>query len=356
MATYADVANVAGCSMTTVSHVLNGTRTVAPETRRRVECAMEQVGYRRRVTRRGGVPIHSPAVGLTLPLCSNPYYSELLQGVEQELTRAGRMLVVAETHDDPETERRAVANLQAHRIGSLVMAPTAGWLDRSAPLLAESRTPFVLVDRLVPGDFDQIGVENEPGSQALVEHLLALGHRKIGMIGGLPGVSTTREREIGYLRAHQLRKVQVDRSLIKCGESSMDGGRRAMLRLLDHGEPPTAVFIANNAMTVGALTTLEERGISVPDRMAVVAFDDLEWSRLIRPGLTVAAQPCYAMGARAVQMLLRRLSDPTLESSSQRLPASIEHRASCGCGRPGSDAPQADGRPPTRYRALSARC
>ena len=332
MATMTDVADVAGCSTTTVSHVLNGTRTVSAGTRRRVESAIEQIGYRRRVTRPGHAPRHLSAVGLTLPIGSNPYLAEVVQGVEQELARAGWVLVVVDTHDDPEIERRAVASLLAHRIEAFVMAPTANWSERSLPLLRERGTPFVLVDRMVEGDFDQIGVENEPGSRVLVEHLLAMGHRKVGLLTGLPGVSTTAEREIGYLRAHRLRHVEVDRSLTECGESTVEGGRRAMLRLLARPVPPTAVFAANNAMTIGALTALAERKVRVPDDMAVVAFDDFEWSKLITPALTVAAQPCHAMGARAVQLLLRKFADPSAAPQSLRMPASIEHRASCGCG------------------------
>ncbi|WP_051580753.1 LacI family DNA-binding transcriptional regulator [Pseudonocardia acaciae] len=331
MATMSEVAEAAGCSITTVSHVLNGTRTVAAETRRQVERAMAELGYRRRVTRPGQMPRNLTAVGLTLSGVSNPYFSDLVQGVEQELARAGRVLVLTDTHDDPETEWRAVASLLAHRIEALVMAPTAGWAERAWPLLHERKVPFVLVDRMVPEDVDQVGVENEPGSCVLVEHLLRLGHRRIGMISGLSGLSTTSEREAGYRRAHRRRRATVDEALIVCGESSVDGGRRAMARLLERPMPPTAVFSGNNAMTVGALTTLERRGVRVPHDVAMVAFDDFEWSPLVRPRLTAAAQPCHAMGARAVQLLMRRLAEPDLPPSTVRIPASIEHRDSCGC-------------------------
>ncbi|MDT7672835.1 MAG: LacI family transcriptional regulator [Pseudonocardiales bacterium] len=333
MATMSEVADAAGCSTTTVSHVLNGTRTVAAETRRRVEQAVSQLGYHRRITRPGHAPRNLTAVGLTLSGLSNPYFSDLVQGVERELARAGRVLVLADTHDDPETERRAVASLLKHRIEALVMAPTAGWTRRTWPLLRERRVPFVLVDRIVDADVDQVGVENEPGACVLVEHLLSLGHRRVGMIAGLPGLSTTVEREIGYRRAHQRRRVEVDPSLIVCGDSSLDGGRRAALRLLDRADPPTALFSGNNAMTVGALTALEDRDVAVPGDMAVVAFDDFEFSPLVRPRLTAAAQPCHAMGARAVQLLLRRLTSPGLPAQTVRIPASIEHRDSCGCER-----------------------
>jgi LacI family transcriptional regulator len=246
------------------------------------------------------------------------------------------VLVLADTHDDPETERRAVASLLKHRLEALVMAPTAGWARRTYPLLRERGVPFVLVDRIVDADVDQVGVENEPGACVLVEHLLSLGHRRIGMVTGLPGLSTSVEREVGYRRAHQRRRVEVDPSLLVCGESSVDGGRRAVYRLLDRPEPPTALFTANNAMTLGALTALENRGVAVPGDMAVVAFDDFEFSPLVRPRLTTAAQPCHAMGARAIQLLLRRLAEPDLPAQTVRIPASIEHRESCGCGRAAS--------------------
>jgi LacI family transcriptional regulator len=331
MATMSEVAKAAGCSTTTVSHVLNGTRTVAAGTRRKVERAMAELGYRRTVTRPGQVPRNLMAVGLTLSGASNPYFSDLVQGVEQELTRTGRVLVLADTHDDPETERRVVASLLAHRIEALVMAPTAGWGRCTWPLLHERRVPFVLVDRVVPEHVDQVGVENEPGSCVLVEHLLRLGHRRVAMITGLPGLSTTDERVAGYRRAHRRRGITVDETLIVRGGSSLDGGRHAMAQLLDRPMPPTAVFSGNNAMTVGALTTLERRGVRVPHDVAMVAFDDFEWSPLVRPRLTAAAQPCHAMGARAVQLLMRRLADPGLPPRSVRIPASIEHRDSCGC-------------------------
>jgi LacI family transcriptional regulator len=252
--------------------------------------------------------------------------------------------VLADTHDDPETERRAVASLLKHRIEALVMAPTAGWTRRTWPLLRERRVPFVLVDRIVDSDVDQVGVENEPGACVLVEHLLSLGHRRVGMIAGLSGLSTTVEREVGYRRAHQRRRVDVDPALIVSGESTVDGGRRATHRLMERADPPTALFSANNAMTVGALTALEERGVSVPSDVAVVAFDDFEFSPLVRPRLTAAAQPCHAMGARAVQLLLRRLTDPDLPTQTVRIPASIEHRDSCGCERASVTRP---GRPAT---------
>jgi LacI family transcriptional regulator len=339
VATMSEVAAAAGCSTTTVSHVLNGTRTVSADTRRRVERAAAELGYHRRTTRPGHAPRNLTAVGLTLSGLSNPYFFDLVQGVERELARAGRVLVLADTHDDPETERRAVASLLKHRLEALAMAPTAGWMRRTWPLLRERGVPFVLVDRIVDADVDQVGVENEPGACVLVEHLLSLGHQRIGMITGLPGLSTTVEREIGYRRAHQRRRVEVDPSLLVCGESSVDGGRRAVYRLLDRPDPPTALFSANNAMTVGALTALENRGVAVPADMAVVAFDDFEFSPLVRPRLTTAAQPCHAMGARAVQLLLRRLADPSLPFQTVRIPASIEHRDSCGCGRAGSGRP-----------------
>jgi len=323
-----DIAETAGCSTTTVSHVLNGTRRVAAGTRQRVERAIAELGDRHHIGRAGN---DIPTVAFTLPALSSPYFSDLVKAVEQELGRAGLGLVLAETNDDQETERRAVECLLQHRIDALVMVPTAGWRRTTLPLLRERSTPFVIVDRIVEADVDQVAVENAPGACMLVEHLLTLGHRRIGMITGLPGLSTTLERELGYRQAHQRRLVELDVTLMVCGESSLDGGRRAVRRLLNRPAPPTALFIGNNAMTVGVLSGLESRNVLAPRDIAVVAFDDFEFSALVRPQLTAAAQPNNAVGVKAVELLLHRMANPDLPAHTVRFPVSIAHRDSCGC-------------------------
>ena len=219
----------------------------------------------------------------------------------------------------------------AHKVEAVVLAPTAGWETETLPLLRKHNTPFVLVDRMSEVRCDQVGTENEAVSVALVEHLLELGHRRVGMLTGLAGLSTTGERVHGYLRAHEALGHPVDKQLIVPGLSTVGGGRSAVNTLLRLRQRPTAIFSGNNAMTIGALLALKQAHLSIPDEMALVTFDDFEWASAISPALTAAAQPFHAVGAQAVQLLQRRLADPFAPRRVIRLPAEIEHRESCGC-------------------------
>jgi LacI family transcriptional regulator len=332
MVTMSEVARSAGVSVSTVSHVVNGTRLVAPATRAKVHRAMRLLGYRHHPIARSLAAGSHQTIGLALTAASNPYWVELIQGIDGEATRAGLNLIIVDTRDDARHESAAVANLLAHHIEGLVIAPAAGWKDLTLPLLRDHPVPYVIVDRIDPVlRVDQVGVENETATAAVVDHLISLGHTRIGMVSGIPDLSTSTERLRGFRLAHQRADLPVDPSLIVDGASTSEGGRKAALALLDHPEPPTAVFAANNNMTIGVLAAFRAAGVRVPRDLAVTAFDDFAWADLFSPGLTTVAQPSTAIGARAVQLLLRRMTDPDAPPQTIRLPAEIMHRESCGC-------------------------
>lgn len=335
----ADVARRAGVSISTVSHVLNGTRFVASSTRDAVLSAVDELGYQgmKDVTNTRN---SSRAIGLVITGASNPYFGELVAGVEQEATRAGYALLLCDSHDDPKQELSAVQTLISHNVEAIVIAPTPSWEDKTLPLLRKHGRPFVLVDRLSSARCDQVGLENESVSATLVEHLIEIGHRRIGMVAGLDGLSTSIERVRGYQRALQESGIEADADLIVPGLSTVAGGRSATLRLMAMRPRPTAIFSGNNAMTIGALRALREAHCAIPHDVALIAFDDFEWAETVTPALTAIAQPFHAMGAQAVQLLLRRLADPLAPRRVVRLPAEIAHRHSCGCGiRRGPAAP-----------------
>jgi LacI family transcriptional regulator len=290
--------------------------------------------YRHQPTVRSLVAGSKRTIGLAITVSNNPYWLDLLEGIEAEASRAGLSLVIVDTRDDAGFEASAVANLVAHRIEGLVIAPTAGWRDSTLPLLRGQRTPYVMVDRTDAGlCVDQVGVENESATIAVVDHLIQHGHTRIGMLTGIPGLSTTAERLRGYHLAHAEAGLPIDLELIRVGDSSSRGGRRATSELLRLADPPTAMFTGNSGMTIGALTALQAGGVRVPDDMALVAFDDFPWADLFRPALTTIAQPSAAIGARAIQLLVRRMDDPAASAQTLRLPVEIMHRESCGCGR-----------------------
>jgi LacI family transcriptional regulator len=190
----------------------------------------------------------------------------------------------------------------------------------------------VLVDRLVPQDFDQVGTENEEPTAVLVEHLAELGHRRIGMVAGLGGLSTSEERLRGYQVGLGRRGLAFDPALVETGASRIEPGREAVFRLLALPDPPTALVVANNLMTIGAMRALRDAGARVPQDVALTSFDDFDWADLFSPRLTTVAQPCYDLGAEAVRLLLARLADPSRPSQTVRLTPRLMHRDSCGCG------------------------
>ncbi|SDI31838.1 transcriptional regulator, LacI family [Actinokineospora alba] len=337
----ADIARAAGVSITTVSHVVNGTRSVAPATRARVHESMRLLGYARDV---GARPARAAtrAIGLAMTAtASDAYWVDLIRGASAAAEAAGLGLVVVDTRDDPRHEASAVATLLDRGVDGLIVAPAHGWRDLPCPVLRDVPVPFVVVDRFCELPVDQVGVENEASAAAVVDHLLAIGHTRIAMIAGLRGLSTSEERVRGYELAHKIRQVPTDVALLACGESSYEGGRKAMLDLLEMNPPPTAVFAANNNMVIGAIAALRAAGVHVPQEMAVVGFDDFPWADYFDPGLTTVAQPAGTIGARAAQLLLRRLDDDAAPWQVNRYPAEIMHRSSCGCGLPRALAPLA---------------
>jgi LacI family transcriptional regulator len=327
----ADVARLAGVSVTTVSHVLNGTRPASQRTRDRVLAAIERTGYRpntiARALARGG----TQSLGLAISGLSNPYFMDVVAAVEQAAGRAGHTLLLGDTREDPEHELLIVRALAERQVDGMLLAPTVGAIEHALPYLAAQEVPTVLLDRFVDVPLDQVGCDNEQPTAGLVEHLLDNGHERIAMAIGIPGLSTTEERVRGYRMALEHAGLGFDPALVAEGGSQRDQAREAMHALLDLADPPTAVVSGNNFMTIGLLRAIAERGLTVPDDIALVAFDDFEWADLFAPRLTVIRQPTTQLGSRAVELLLSRLEDPSRPPRTERLEAMFVHRNSCGC-------------------------
>ena len=331
MATMADVAARAGVSTTTVSHVLNATRPVSEDARQRVLDAIEETGYTHNTIARSLATASTRTIGLAISAISNPYFIDLVHVLEAEIRAAGYLLLLADTKDDPNEELEVIRSLHSRRVDGYVLAPSGDPEQRALRYLNQHRLPTVLVDRLASDAFDQVGVENREATSQLVEHLASLGHRRIGMICGHTGLSTTTERLVGYRLGLERGGLARDPELVMSGSSEEEPARAAVHQLLALAEPPTAIVAANNRMTIGAMQGLQDLGVSVPDDVALVAFDDFEWAELFRPRLTVVAQPIREMGTAAARLLLGRLKDPDRTATTVQLPARFVHRESCGC-------------------------
>lgn len=328
----AEVAKEAGVSITTVSHVLNGTRRVNEKTTERVRQAIERTGYQPHSIARALAGAPTKSIGLAISGIANPYMVDFISAIEAEAAAHDHTLLLGDTHDEPGKELQMVQELVRRRVDGLVLAASPGAREGALRYLAEQSTPVVLLDRFLPLEVDQVGTENEEPAAQLVEHLAELGHRRIGLVAGLEGFSTTEERIAGYRTGLERSGLEFDPALIAHGASRHEPAMAATDRLLDGADPPSALIAANSAMTIGVMHALRGRGLEVPGDIALVAFDDFEWSDLFRPRLTVIAQPTRVIGAKAVQLLLARLADPERPPQSVRLKPTFVHRESCGCG------------------------
>jgi LacI family transcriptional regulator len=326
----ADVARLAGVSIATVSHVLNGTRPVRPRTKERVLAAVRRADYMPNAVARSLATAHTTTIGLALSAISNPYFGDLLRSMEGTAALAGYTLLLADPREEPDYELTVVQRLQQRRVDGLVLAPSA---EPHAALdyLAEHRMPTVLVDRLIDVGLDQVGSENVEPLAELVCHLAEHGHRRIALIAGHLGLATTVERRRGYEIGLGRVGLSVHPELVVDGHSETDAARHAMHRLLALPAPPTAVITGNNSMTIGAMAALREAGVPVPGGMALAGFDDFPWASLFSPGLTAIAQPFVEMGRLAVELLLARMTDPGAPTQTVRLPPTFVRRESCGC-------------------------
>jgi len=333
MATIADVARLAGVSVSTVSHVINGTRRVAPETASNVQAAIEDVRFSPNVLARSLKTASTRSVGIAISAISNPYFSDMICAIQTECARMGLEVFLSDTEDDPVHELLVVRALHQRRVDGLILAPCADPERRALAYLRAAKLPCVLVDRMPAPEFDQIGVNNREAMRGLVEYVAGRGHRRIGYIGGNPGFETTLERIEGYREALRGLGLVVSDSYIVTGSATTKCAASATEALLSLDEPPTALVAGNNLATIGVMTALRARGLRVPADISVVGFDDFEWADCFDPRLTLVAQPCAEIGKRAAEMLIHRIANPRAERQSIRFNATIVERDSCGVQR-----------------------
>ncbi|WGW11335.1 LacI family DNA-binding transcriptional regulator [Saxibacter everestensis] len=331
MATMADVARLAEVSGSTVSHVLNGTRKVDPETRQRVLEAIENTGYRHNTLARALATSRTHTIGLSISVLTNPYFAGLVNAIESRASTAGYTLVLGDSHDDPEIEERVVSSLLDRRVDGIIVAPSALAEDHCIPHIVRSGTPLVLIDRHAEVDCDQIAPENSAPVERLTEHLLDLGHTRIAAITGLDGLQSSIEREQGFRSAFASRGISLPSELVASGGSKAGAAHDALLKLFGNDPQPTAVAVLNNSMTIGAMRALRELGLRVPDDVALVCYDDFEWADLFEPRLTAIAQNVEEMGARAVDLLIDRMKGGDGPTQRLRTDPVYQHRSSCGC-------------------------
>ncbi|GAA3405650.1 LacI family DNA-binding transcriptional regulator [Paenibacillus hodogayensis] len=311
MVTIYDIAKQANVSAMTVSKVINNTGKISEKTRQRVKKIMEDLNYVPNSMARSLVLQETKMLSLLIPDITNPFFTTVARGAEDAAMRLGYKLLFGNSDENLTKEKEYVDMILSTRVDGVLFSAAS---DLSGPHLQTLRThriPFVLLDRAVPGfDCDAVTGDNREGARRLVEHLLALGHRRIAMVNGSLLVSTARERLTGYKDALKLNDIPPDDELILEMSYKQFADEEALHRLLALPSPPTAVFAGNNFIAVGIIRKLLDMGISVPDQLSVVCFDDLGAS-VIDPFFTVVSQPAYQFGAMGIQLLIERIKGTT---------------------------------------------
>lgn len=318
-----DVADRAGVSYSTVSRVVTGQRHVAPRTRDKVESAMAELGYVADLRARSLAGGRTRMVGVLTAELASSFVTEIVKSIDRELSQRGYDLILCTTHVRNTTEREYVAQLTNGLVeGLVILLPSAQRFY--LPALQARDFPHVMVD------FDELDERsliirsaNKQGAIEATNHLLELGHRRIGFVEGDKGLSSGRERFEGFGEALSSAGVGLDASLVVEGDWRDESGYRAGLDLLQRPNPPTAIFAANDVMALGLMRSAHELGIRVPADLSLVGFDDVPEARLLTPALTTVRQPLSEIGRLATQLLVEGMEHGAMERGVRELPTEL---------------------------------
>lgn len=318
-------------SPSTVSRVIQGSKSVRPVTREKVERAIEELGYVPSVMAQSLRSKRTRALALIVPDITNTFWTTVARGVEDAARSHNYSVFLCNTDENPAKQLNYLDVIISQRVDGVIIAP----YDSDARNLDKLRgrnIPTVIVDRRVDGwDVDSVRSDSVSGARVLVQHLIDLGHRQIAVISGPTTTSTAEDRVTGYCSVMEAAGIPVDPRLIKREEFRDTSGEHLAHQLLDEGLEPTAIFATNNAIAIGVLRALEKRGLRVPHDVALVCFDDLPNVSQLFPFLTVVAQPVYELGMKAAQLLLDRLvGEVDSQSRHILLPTCLIVRHSCG--------------------------
>ena len=325
-----DVAKRAGVSIATVSRVVNNHESVSPVIRDKVLQAIEALGYRPSRAAQLLRAKRGHVIGLVIPDIQNPFFTAVARGIEDVAYQHGYSLILCNTDEDSDKERLYLDVMRAEAVAGLILASTVQDNPQVGRFF-EDGIPVVAIDRhLNDPRIDSVMVDSLRGTLKAMAHLFELGHRRIGFIGGPVTITTMAERRDGYLAAHQRYGVTASPELMRFGSPRLAGGHACAQELLQLASPPTALFVANNLMALGALQAIQERGLRLPQDISMVSFSDLPWSSLLHAPLTAIAQPDYELGQKAAELLLERLNQPDKPTRHLYLPLKLIVRASTG--------------------------
>ncbi len=307
-ATMKDVANLAGASLASVSRALSASAAVSPDLSRRIEAAARKLDYAVNINARGLRGKSSGLVVVLIPNIANPFFSVLLQGIEEQARSQNMAVLIGDTGIDRDIADRYWRLIKGHRADGIILLN--GFLPYRASTRGAADYPIVVISERIEGTkAPTVGIDNVAAAYEAVSHLARLGHMRVAHICGSAHNILTKQRCAGYRKAVKALGLETWPEAIQPGDFTIAAGRLAMARLLE-AEPPTAVFAASDEVAIGAIQEAKERGFSVPRDLSVVGFDDIDFAQIFDPPLTTIFQPRREMGRKAMETLARLIREP----------------------------------------------
>lgn len=329
--TIKEVAKRARVSIPTAARVAGNYGKVSEWTRVKVLAAIKELGYQPNIIARSLVTRTTCSVGLVVTDITNPFFAQITRGVENVTWPRGYTLIVANTDEDTEREEAILTSMRERQVDGLIVVPASSRKNPHFDLLKKESTPIVLIDRSIRGfKADMVMVENKKNSYEAVSHLIRIGHKNIAILLDNLKISTNNERLNGYRSALNDNNIRINESYILVCQYTSQSAYETAKNILDLSPRPTALFTTNNFMTIGALQAIKETGLIIPDDIALIGFDELEWGNLIYPSISVVAQPIKEIGELAASCLLNRIDGDESKYQKYRLNATLIIRESSG--------------------------
>jgi LacI family transcriptional regulator len=334
MVTIKDIAKSVGVSTATVSHVINETRFVSEPLKKKVHAVIEELGYQPNRIARSLVMQKTHSIGVIISDILNPFYTALVRGLEDATSPLGYNVVLCNTDEDTDKEIDYLKVLLEKRVDGIALATC--FQDDEHPLLNKlNQIPVVTIVRKMNClKSDAVFADNISGAYEAIEHLVSLGHKRISVISGPSGISSGRERLEGAHKAFAKHGIIPNEAWMRTGDFKRESGYVLAKSILNLKDRPTALFVSNNQMTLGALQAFRELRVKIPKDMSIVGLDDTDWSILLDPPLTVIYQSPYDMGNNAGKMLLQRILKKRKRFKTKVIPAELIQRQSSGPPRP----------------------
>lgn len=308
VATIKDVAKYTGLSIATISKYING-GNVLDKNKEVIEVAIRELNFRVNEMARGLKTNKSKTIGILIPNLEKVFCTSIVSNIEDILIKHGYSTIICDYKDSDELEREKLKFLVNKMVDGIIIMPIGNEENLINKVILET-IPVVLIDRVLKNtETDVVLVDNLNGSYSAVEQFIIKGHKRISIISGPEDIFTAQERLKGYHRVHEDYTISINNELIKYGDYSIDSGYNLLRELWKLEEPPTAVFVTNYEMTLGAIMAINELNIIVPEQLSIIGFDNLQMSKIVKPQLSIVVQPMQLIGETAAEILLKRLNE-----------------------------------------------